>query len=118
MLQGDTKGARREFERAAELPSNGRANVAGVLALAGLQFQQGAYAAALALYQRALRKHPGCPAEVRLGVAACLFRCAPAGVRPPLHPGCPYFPGAVTGLEVVSGSASLTRDRGQAPGQV
>lgn len=29
---------------------------------------------ALALYRRALLEHPGAPAEVRLGLAACLFR--------------------------------------------
>ena len=75
--QGDTAGAGREFERAADMKSNGRANIAGVLALAALAFAQARYAHALALYQRALREHPGAPPEVRLGIAACLFRWAP-----------------------------------------
>ena len=35
---------------------------------------QGAYKEALAAYTRALRAHPGAPAEVRLGLAACHFR--------------------------------------------
>ena len=72
--QGETDQARQNFERAAELRSNGRANVAGRLALAALLFGQGRHAAALAHYQRALREHPGGPPEIRLGIAACLFR--------------------------------------------
>jgi RNA polymerase-associated protein CTR9 len=28
----------------------------------------------LCRYRRALLEHPGCPAEVRLGIAACMFK--------------------------------------------
>jgi RNA polymerase-associated protein CTR9 len=73
-LQGDVESAKRHFEKAAEATSHGRRNVAGMLALANLHFRQGHYKLALGLYRRALREHPGAPAEVRLGLAACLFR--------------------------------------------
>ena len=49
MAKGDVEGARKEFERAAKLRSNGRPSVAGLLALAGLQFGQGNYKDALEL---------------------------------------------------------------------
>lgn len=39
-----------------------------------LRAPQGAYTEALAAYTRALQAHPGAPAEVRLGLAACYFR--------------------------------------------
>jgi tetratricopeptide (TPR) repeat protein len=79
-MQGEGEQAKQNFERAAELRSNGRPNVAGRLALAALRFGEGKYAAALALYQRALRDHPAGPPECRLGIAACLFRCSFCGL--------------------------------------
>lgn len=72
--QGNLQAAKQNFVSAAEAKCNGRTNIGGVLALAGVHFQQGQYGAALGLYRRALREHPGAPAEVRLGLAACHFR--------------------------------------------
>lgn len=72
--QGDMESAKRHFTSAAMAKCNGRPNIAGTLALASVYFQQGNYNAALGHYRKALREHPGAPAEVRLGLAACLFR--------------------------------------------
>lgn len=72
--QGDMESAKRHFTTAATSKCNGRPNIAGTLALASVYFQQGNYNAALGHYRKALREHPGAPAEVRLGLAACLFR--------------------------------------------
>lgn len=49
LRQGDVANARKEFERASRLKSNGRPSIAGVLALAGLEFGQRNYKEALAL---------------------------------------------------------------------
>ena len=67
---------------------------------------QGAYKEALAAYTRALRAHPGAPAEVRLGLAACHFRLGrlPAARAAfqrtlDLSPGCAE---ALLGLAVIA----------------
>lgn len=73
-MQGDLESAKLHFTSAAAAKCDGRVNIAGTLALASVHFQQGHYSAALGLYRKALRKHPGAPAEVRLGLAACQFR--------------------------------------------
>lgn len=61
-------------------------------------------------YQDAIRKHPGCPAEVRLGLAACHFRLGhlPRAKKAyervlQLNPGCPE---ALYGLAVLRFSSS------------
>ncbi|MEW5317155.1 MAG: hypothetical protein WDW38_008482 [Sanguina aurantia] len=72
--------ARRELARAMVAKNHGRANVLPHLALAALMFSQQQYKEAHSIYCRALREHPGCPAEVRLGIAACRYRLGdPAG---------------------------------------
>ena len=68
------QSAKVHFTSAAAAKCNGRVNIAGTLALANVHFQQGQYSPALGLYRRALKEHPGAPPEVRLGLAACLFR--------------------------------------------
>ncbi|BDA40854.1 RNA polymerase-associated protein CTR9 homolog [Coccomyxa sp. Obi] len=74
LARGDMESAKRHFTSAAMAKCNGRPNIAGTLALASVHFQQGNYNNALGHYRKALREHPGAPAEVRLGLAACLFR--------------------------------------------
>ncbi|KAG2448186.1 hypothetical protein HYH02_006771 [Chlamydomonas schloesseri] len=74
LARGDLTQAAREFERAASAKNNGRPNVVGHLAAAGLHYQQQHYKKALAAYRAALREFPGCPAEVRLGIAAASFK--------------------------------------------
>lgn len=73
-LQGDLESAKLHFSSAAAAKCDGRVNIAGSLALASVHFRQGNNSAALGLYRRALREHPGAPPEVRLGLAACQFR--------------------------------------------
>lgn len=67
-------------------------------------------------YKEALRSHPGCPAEVRLGLAACLFRLGDvvrAGAAYQralaLDPSCTQ---ALLGLAVLKLSASQTSEVG------
>ncbi|KAK9844132.1 hypothetical protein WJX81_005444 [Elliptochloris bilobata] len=106
LAEGNLVAAKQEFERATKLQSNGCVNIAGYLALANLLFRQGAYKEALAAYTRGLRAHPGAPAEVRLGLAACHFRL---GRLPAAHaafqrvlelsPGCAE---ALLGLAVIA----------------
>ncbi|PNW85504.1 hypothetical protein CHLRE_03g189605v5 [Chlamydomonas reinhardtii] len=76
MARGDLTQAARDWERAASAKNNGRPNVVGHLALAGLHYQQQHYKKALQHYRTALREFPGpgCPAEVRLGIAAASFK--------------------------------------------
>ncbi|KAL3140102.1 hypothetical protein ABBQ38_004382 [Trebouxia sp. C0009 RCD-2024] len=74
LARGDVETAKRSLEDAIDLKDNGRVNIAARLALANLLFVQGHHASALERYQEAVRLHPGCPAEVRLGLAACYFR--------------------------------------------
>ncbi|DBA73696.1 TPA: hypothetical protein ACH3X2_009676 [Trebouxia sp. C0005] len=74
LARGDVETARRSLEDAVGLKDNGRQNIAARLALANLLFVQTKYGPALERYQEAVRMHPGCPAEVRLGLAACYFR--------------------------------------------
>lgn len=66
--------AKREFREATRRTNHGRANIAGHLALASVQYTTGQYSEALKNYQTALKKHPQCPAEVRLGIGACYFK--------------------------------------------
>jgi len=54
--------------------SNQRKNVAGLLALAAFMYNQKQYKEALQTYRRALSDHPGCPAEVRVGIGACQLK--------------------------------------------
>ncbi len=70
----DLPTARQEFQRASQLPNNKRRNVVGHLALAALLYNTSMYKEALQLYCRALREHPGCPAEVRVGIGACSLK--------------------------------------------
>ncbi|EFJ40533.1 hypothetical protein VOLCADRAFT_121713 [Volvox carteri f. nagariensis] len=76
LARGDLQNASRDFKRAATCRNNGRANVIGYLAVAGLAYQQQQYKEAMSYYRAALRDFPGsgCPAEVRLGIAACAFK--------------------------------------------
>ncbi|GIL51578.1 hypothetical protein Vafri_7539 [Volvox africanus] len=76
LARGDLQNASRDFKRAATCRNNGRVNVVGYLAVAGLAFQQQHYKEAMSSYRAALREFPGssCPAEVRLGIAACAFK--------------------------------------------
>ncbi|GLC38649.1 hypothetical protein PLESTB_000456300 [Pleodorina starrii] len=76
LARGDLQNASRDFKRAATSRHNGRTNVIGYLAVAGLAYQQQQYKEALSYYRAALREFPGpgCPAEVRLGIAACAFK--------------------------------------------
>eukprot|EP00798_Chlamydomonas_sp_ICE-L_P008150 gene8150-1403_t len=74
LAKGDTAVAKQEFSRAMLLLNNGRPNIAATLATAGLLYKKEQLKEALALYRRALKEHPSCPAEVRLGIAVCCFR--------------------------------------------
>ncbi|GFR40487.1 hypothetical protein Agub_g1054 [Astrephomene gubernaculifera] len=76
MARGDLQSASRDFKRASTCRNNGRPNVVGYLAVAGLAYQQQQYKEALSYYRAALREFPGarCPAEVRLGIGACCLR--------------------------------------------
>lgn len=73
MAKGDQKSARDEFVRAMKLKNNDRINISGHLALAALSFSKSPKEA-LSLYRQALKESPGCPAEVRLGIGACLLK--------------------------------------------
>ncbi|KAG2487876.1 hypothetical protein HYH03_013459 [Edaphochlamys debaryana] len=76
MARGDLQNASRDFKRASTCRNNGKANVVGYLAVAGLAYAQQQYKEALSYYRAALREFhgPACPAEVRLGIAACAFK--------------------------------------------
>ncbi|KAL6746592.1 Paf1 complex component [Haematococcus lacustris] len=74
LAKGDTAAARNDFTRACSLLNNNRTNIVGHLALASMLYDQKLYHEALAVYRRALLEHPSAPPEVRLGIAACLFR--------------------------------------------
>lgn len=73
-VQNELATARQEFVKASQRKNNQRKNVAGFLALAALMYNQQQYKDALQMYRRALRDHPGCPAEVRVGIAACQLK--------------------------------------------
>lgn len=84
------------------------------LALAALEFGEGNYRPALTAYREVLRGWPACPAEVRLGIAACHFRLgsmARAGAAfqraLDLDPGCTQ---ALLGLAVLRLSAGQTAE--------
>eukprot|EP00884_Botryococcus_braunii_P015610 jgi/Botrbrau1/2732/Bobra.0164s0012.1 len=74
LAKGDLEVAAASFTRAQGLLSRGRPNIMGVLSLANVLVKQKKYSDALNLYSRALKEHPGAPAEVRLGLGICFFQ--------------------------------------------
>lgn len=119
VIIGDTSTARKEFEDASRLRCNGRPNIAGVLALAQLLFSQGDAAGALELYRSALTGFPECPAEVRLGIAACLVHLgdvdkADAAYRRTLDldPSCTQALLSLAVLNLTTGADAETKLRG------
>ncbi|KAK9810525.1 hypothetical protein WJX72_012163 [[Myrmecia] bisecta] len=74
LAKGDIPGAKREFTRAISMKHNGQTNISGLLAMANIHFNEGNNVEALAMYRKALVEHPGCPPEVRLGLAAANYR--------------------------------------------
>jgi len=66
--------ARKEFETASKGKCNGQQSIAGTLALGRLYFSTGNFSQALRHFCSALRTFPNCPAEIRLGIAACYLR--------------------------------------------
>lgn len=73
LAKGDIKGAQDAFFKASKLKNNNKTNISGHLALAALSYSKNPKEA-LSLYREALRSSPGCPAEVRVGIGACLLK--------------------------------------------
>ncbi|KAK9845686.1 hypothetical protein WJX84_004302 [Apatococcus fuscideae] len=117
LARDDIEGAKREFQQAARHRSNGKENIAGILMLAKLHFRQSQYADALKLYKMALRRHPGCPPHVRLGIAFCHFHLG----RPKLAEAAfnrtialdPHCSSAYIGLAVLSLNSGTKQGRAQ-----
>ncbi|KAL4854380.1 RNA polymerase-associated protein CTR9 [Chlorella vulgaris] len=74
LVKNDVTAAKKGFEKAISMRCNGRPSIAPHLALASLHFNQRNYTEALRLYKLVLRTCPSCPAEVRLGIAACCLK--------------------------------------------
>lgn len=118
LAMGDISTARREFENASRLRCNGQTNIAGTLALARLAFTEGDVTMALDHYRRALAEHPSCPAEVRLGIAACYFRRGEVDKAElaykrvmDLYPSCTQ---ALLGLAILELSAGMNKSESEA----
>ena len=102
---GSLEGAKADYLRAMGLENNGHKSIAPLLALSVVEYRMRNYGEALRGFERALREHPDCPPEVRLGIAACCYklgsfdRCAMAYERVlEMDPGCTE---ALAGLAVL-----------------
>eukprot|EP00301_Raphidiophrys_heterophryoidea_P027440 c9659_g1_i1.p1 GENE.c9659_g1_i1~~c9659_g1_i1.p1 ORF type:complete len:1008 (+),score=284.05 c9659_g1_i1:410-3025(+) len=71
MAKGETKDPLAYLETAMSSPST---CIPATLALACITFRDGNYQKALEYYSNVLRKHPRCPARVRLGMGLCFYR--------------------------------------------
>eukprot|EP00891_Asterochloris_glomerata_P002520 jgi/Astpho2/2520/fgenesh1_pg.00048_%23_37_t len=72
--KGNIAAASKLFQEASKLMCNGQPCAAGLVAWADTLAERGEHGAALARYRQALQEFPGCPVEVRLGIATCLYR--------------------------------------------
>lgn len=74
MARNEPHAAMMEYKRAEKMRHNGNINHAPLLAQAALHYTNGDLSQSIQLYGQVLRANPACPAEVRLGIAACYYR--------------------------------------------
>eukprot|EP01025_Chloroclados_australasicus_P015575 TRINITY_DN17496_c0_g1_i1.p1 TRINITY_DN17496_c0_g1~~TRINITY_DN17496_c0_g1_i1.p1 ORF type:complete len:1163 (+),score=199.91 TRINITY_DN17496_c0_g1_i1:73-3489(+) len=74
LAKGDIKNARKELEKAVGQKNNGKTNVLGHLAMAGLEFYEQHYQEALGWFKKAIAQHPRCPPNAYIGLAHCYYK--------------------------------------------
>jgi RNA polymerase-associated protein CTR9 len=118
LLMGNMRAAKQEFELAVKSRNGRQKSVAGTLALARLEFAEKRYEESLALYQKALRECPECPAEVRGAIGACQYclgnvsKAKQAFARAlELNPGCVVASIGMGVIEMVDGGAKSVGEK-------